>query len=52
MRGVVMDKLPRKSGVSRDPPVANVDVLLIVFALDRPAIDINQLSRFLVGASF
>lgn len=48
-RGVVNGVLPRRSQ-SVDPPVANADHMLLVFALARPDLDYAQLSRFLVAA--
>eukprot|EP00850_Spirogloea_muscicola_P013867 SM000096S24896 [mRNA] locus=s96:394062:396180:+ [translate_table: standard] len=48
-RGMVEDVLPRVSEVL-DPPVANVDFILLLFALDRPRLDAAALSRFLVAA--
>eukprot|EP00850_Spirogloea_muscicola_P011142 SM000068S20574 [mRNA] locus=s68:249214:251196:- [translate_table: standard] len=46
---MVEDVLPRVSEVL-DPPVANVDFILLLFALDRPRLDAAVLSRFLVAA--
>lgn len=48
-RGAISAVLPRTTMLDR-PPVANADRLLLVFAIDQPALDTNQLSRFLVKA--
>lgn len=48
-RGVVVGVLPRKSELQR-PPVANATQILLVFALAEPALDVWQLSRFLITA--
>ncbi len=48
-RGAVAAVLPRRSFLDR-PPIANVDQVLIVFALEDPSLDAYQLSRFLVKA--
>ncbi len=48
-RGAIADVLPRKTELNR-PPIANVDQILLVFALDEPPLDPYQLSRFLVTA--
>ncbi|KXZ46521.1 hypothetical protein GPECTOR_43g958 [Gonium pectorale] len=47
--GVVTEVLPRSSRLT-DPSVANVDHVLLVFALDRPPFEEIQVSRFLVAA--
>ncbi|XP_002982215.2 small ribosomal subunit biogenesis GTPase RsgA 1, mitochondrial [Selaginella moellendorffii] len=48
-RGMIEDVLQRRSETS-DPPVANVDLLLVLFSLDRPRLDPVILNRFLVEA--
>ncbi|GIL71808.1 hypothetical protein Vretimale_759 [Volvox reticuliferus] len=48
-RGVVSEVLPRSSRLV-DPSVANVDHVLLVFALDQPPFEELQVSRFLVAA--
>jgi len=48
-RGAIAQVLPRRSELDR-PPVANANQILLVFALAEPALDPNQLSRFLVKA--
>ncbi|GIL45870.1 hypothetical protein Vafri_3004 [Volvox africanus] len=48
-RGVVSEVLPRSSRLV-DPSVANVDQVLLVFALDQPPFEELQVSRFLVAA--
>ncbi|GLC41191.1 hypothetical protein PLESTM_001165100 [Pleodorina starrii] len=48
-RGVVSEVLPRSSRLV-DPSVANVDHVLLVFALDQPPFEEYQVSRFLVAA--
>ncbi|EFJ52532.1 hypothetical protein VOLCADRAFT_43862, partial [Volvox carteri f. nagariensis] len=48
-RGVVSEVLPRSSRLV-DPNVANVDHVLLVFALDQPPFEELQVSRFLVAA--
>ena len=48
-RGAISEVLPRKTELQR-PPVANADRILLVFALEKPALDPWQLSRFLVKA--
>jgi len=48
-RGAIAAVLPRRSLLNR-PPIANVDQILIVFALEDPSLDAFQLSRFLVKA--
>lgn len=48
-RGAIATILPRKTVLDR-PPVANVDQILLVFALAEPTLDPNQLTRFLVKA--
>ncbi|ERN40735.1 ribosome small subunit-dependent GTPase A [Rubidibacter lacunae KORDI 51-2] len=45
-RGAIASVLPRRTELSR-PPVANADVLLLMFALAAPPPDAWQLSRFL-----
>ncbi len=49
MRGAIATVYPRKTSLDR-PPIANVDQILLVFALAEPLLDPNQLSRFLVKA--
>ena len=49
MRGAIATIYPRKTALDR-PPIANVDQILLVFALAEPLLDPNQLSRFLVKA--
>ncbi|MDX2216370.1 MAG: small ribosomal subunit biogenesis GTPase RsgA [Oculatellaceae cyanobacterium bins.114] len=48
-RGAVAQVLPRRTELDR-PPVANVDQILLVFALADPIVEPLQLSRFLVKA--
>ncbi|NEP16031.1 MAG: small ribosomal subunit biogenesis GTPase RsgA [Leptolyngbya sp. SIO4C1] len=48
-RGAIAAVAPRKTTIDR-PPIANVDQILLVFALAEPALDALQLSRFLVKA--
>lgn len=48
-RGMVEDVLDRRSEIT-EPPVANVEHLLVIFALDRPKLEPVALSRFLVEA--
>lgn len=48
-RGVVEDVLSRKSEIL-DPPVANVDNLMVMFSLTRPSLEPVNLNRFLVAA--
>jgi ribosome biogenesis GTPase len=48
-RGAISQVFPRSSELDR-PPIANVDQILLVFALAAPAIEPYQLSRFLVKA--
>lgn len=48
-RGAVSDVLPRESQLDR-PAIANVDQILLAFALTDPPLDPYQLSRFLVKA--
>jgi len=49
MRGAIAHIYPRQKFLDR-PPVANVDQILLVFALSEPTLDSYQLSRFLVKA--
>lgn len=49
LRGAIAQVLPRQSQLVR-PPVANVNQLLLLFALADPPLDPQQLSRFLVTA--
>lgn len=48
-RGAISQVFSRRSELDR-PPIANVDQILLVFALASPAIEPYQLSRFLVKA--
>jgi len=48
-RGAIAKVFERSTVLDR-PPVANADQLLLVFALAEPALDVWQLSRFLVKA--
>ena len=48
-RGAIATIHPRHNLLDR-PPIANVDQILLVFALAEPALDPNQLSRFLIKA--
>ncbi|MCU0524890.1 MAG: small ribosomal subunit biogenesis GTPase RsgA [Elainella sp. Prado103] len=48
-RGAITQVLPRQTQLDR-PPIANVDQILLVFALAEPALDPVQLSRFLIKA--
>ena len=48
-RAVVYDVLPRRSQLS-DPAVANVDQVVVVFSMARPAPQPLQVSRFLLTA--
>jgi len=48
-RGAVEDLLPRQNCVT-EPPVANVDRVLILFAFTTPPIEEKQLTQFLVSA--
>ena len=48
-RGAIAEVLPRNTELQR-PPVANADLILLVFALEEPTLDPWQLSRFLVKA--
>lgn len=47
-RGAIAQVFPRQTELDR-PPIANVDQVLLVFALAEPALDPMQLSRFLVN---
>jgi ribosome biogenesis GTPase / thiamine phosphate phosphatase len=49
MRGAIATVYPRQTFLDR-PPIANVDQILLVFALAEPNLDPHQLSRFLVKA--
>lgn len=49
MRGAIAQIHPRQKFLDR-PPVANVDQILLVFAISEPTLDPYQLSRFLVKA--
>ncbi|KAL8218852.1 hypothetical protein R6Q57_022225 [Mikania cordata] len=48
-RGVIENVFERKTEVL-DPPVANVDHLLVLFSLDQPKLEEFSLTRFLVEA--
>lgn len=48
-RGAISQVLPRTTELQR-PPVANADIILLVFAVEEPTLDPWQLSRFLVKA--
>ncbi|MEM9163177.1 MAG: small ribosomal subunit biogenesis GTPase RsgA [Cyanobacteria bacterium P01_F01_bin.4] len=48
-RGAIAAVAPRKTALDR-PPVANVDQILLMFAVEQPTLDPLQLSRFLVKA--
>nr|RNJ70437.1 MAG: small ribosomal subunit biogenesis GTPase RsgA [Leptolyngbya sp. IPPAS B-1204] len=48
-RGAIAQVFPRQTELDR-PPIANVDQILLVFALSEPTLDPIQLSRFLVKA--
>ena len=48
-RGAISQVLPRTTELER-PPVANADIILLVFAVEEPTLDPWQLSRFLVKA--
>ena len=48
-RGAIDEVKPRSTELQR-PPVANAELILLVFALSEPALDPWQLSRFLVKA--
>lgn len=48
-RGAIASILPRQSQLSR-PPIANVNQILLMFALTEPKLDPQQLTRFLVTA--
>ncbi|MEO1635935.1 MAG: small ribosomal subunit biogenesis GTPase RsgA [Cyanobacteria bacterium J06631_9] len=49
MRGAIASVYPRQKFLDR-PPVANVDQILLVFALAEPNLEPYQLSRFLIKA--
>jgi ribosome biogenesis GTPase len=48
-RGAIAQVSPRSTELQR-PPVANADLILLVFAVEEPSLDPWQLSRFLVKA--
>lgn len=48
-RGAIAQVLPRRSVMDR-PPIANVDQVLLLFALAEPDLDPYQISRFLIKA--
>ena len=49
-RGAIGRVLPRQTELQR-PPVANVNQILLMFALSEPTLDPQQLTRFLVTAA-
>ncbi|MEO0408934.1 MAG: small ribosomal subunit biogenesis GTPase RsgA [Cyanobacteria bacterium P01_A01_bin.135] len=48
-RGAISQVKPRQTALAR-PPIANAELLMLVFALTEPDLDPWQLSRFLVAA--
>lgn len=48
-RGMIENVFERKTEIL-DPPVANVDHLLVMFSLDQPKVEEFSLTRFLVEA--
>ncbi|NJK40924.1 MAG: small ribosomal subunit biogenesis GTPase RsgA [Acaryochloridaceae cyanobacterium SU_2_1] len=48
-RGAITQVLPRHSQIDR-PPIANINQILLMFALAEPLLDPQQLTRFLVTA--
>ncbi|MEN9214442.1 MAG: ribosome small subunit-dependent GTPase A [Gloeomargarita sp. DG02_4_bins_56] len=48
-RGAIGEIIPRRNQLDQ-PPIANVDQLLLMLALAEPALEIQHLSRFLVKA--
>ena len=48
-RGAIAQVMPRSTELQR-PPVANADIILLVFAVEEPTLDPWQLSRFLIKA--
>ena len=48
-RGAIGEVMPRATVLQR-PPVANAELILLVFALEEPTLDPWQLSRFLIKA--
>lgn len=48
-RGAIAEILPRRNQLSR-PAIANVDQVLLLFALADPPADVHQISRFLLTA--
>ena len=48
-RGAIAEVYPRSTELQR-PPVANAELILLVFALEEPTLDPWQLSRFLIKA--
>ena len=50
-RGAIAKVLPRSSELKR-PPVANVQQILLLFAIEEPTLDPVQLSRFLIEAEY
>jgi ribosome biogenesis GTPase len=47
--GMIEEVLPRSSELE-NPRIANVDMILLVFALDNPPLEPYQVSRFLIAA--
>lgn len=47
-RGMIDDVVGRRSELV-EPPIANVDQALLVFALEQPPLEVKQLTRFLVS---
>ncbi|MDJ0648731.1 MAG: small ribosomal subunit biogenesis GTPase RsgA [Xenococcaceae cyanobacterium MO_188.B19] len=48
-RGAISQVLSRSTELKR-PPIANANIILLVFALEEPTLDTWQLSRFLIKA--
>ncbi|HHP7229268.1 MAG TPA: small ribosomal subunit biogenesis GTPase RsgA [Xenococcaceae cyanobacterium] len=48
-RGAIAEVLARNTELQR-PPIANAEIILLVFALEEPTLDPWQLSRFLIKA--
>jgi ribosome biogenesis GTPase len=46
---MIEEVLPRSSELE-NPRIANVDTILLVFALDNPPLEPYQVSRFLISA--
>ena len=47
--GVVYEVIKRRSEMV-DPPVANLDLMIVVMSLEEPPFDVMQATRFLVSA--